>query len=161
MTDFDLGEIKFGTEPPINLNKNKEDPKPKAPRNTRSTTVRGPGRPSKNSTVNELKEDVTGFLMIAAMPLKMRDVHEDGTSCADLFVDFDKMKLTPEAENWAQSFAVVGSENKYIKAFFNMGEKTGAWMGLFFASQPFIMGIGAHHKVGRKHDATVEDYSVA
>src|SRR5947208_2735522 len=128
-----------------------EDPKPKTKATKsapRSTNARGPGRPSKTSAIKEMQEEIEGFLMMIAMPLKMRDHHPDGSSCADMFVDFDNGKLTDEAKTWAEAFATIGVDNKVIKNFFDMGDGVAKWAKLFFASQPFVMGMIWSHGPG-------------
>lgn len=146
---IDFGQIKFDDGP------NVQDPQPKpvksAPRKAAKSPAKNTGgRPTKASKINEMQEEIEGFLMLIAMPLKMRDTHEDGTSCGDLFVTLDEngLALTSEAVRWANAFAVVGVDNRYIQKFFEMGDGASKWLGLAMATQPFVVGIASAH-VGR------------
>lgn len=146
--EFDFDSIKFGDTPsPLP----DPEPKPKTPRVSKTGNGRGPGRPSKANAIKELQEEIEGFLMLTAMPLKMRDTHDDGSSCADMFIDFNAGKLTPEAQNWANALATVGVDNKYIQKFFTLGDGAGKWLQLAMATQPFILGIAGNHFMRGNH----------
>lgn len=157
MSDFDLSQIKLGEDlKPLSAEeiaamaddppKQKPTPKKAAPK---KTTNRSPGRPTKQSAIQELEEEISGFLMLAGTTILMRDKHPDGSSCGELFIT-PTFELAPEAANLAEKLAIVGVDNKYIKKFFDLGGETGKWMMLALAFQPFIMGPYINHVVMRR-----------
>lgn len=145
--EFNFDEIKFSEEPKL------KDPIPKSSPVKKTTRSPGAGRPTKQSKINEMQEEIEGFLMLIAMPLKMRDVHdyETGESCADLFMELTPkgVVLTDQAAKLANALAVVGVDNKYISKFFDMGDGVSKWLMLLMAVQPFVVGMYGNH-VGMK-----------
>lgn len=146
--DFDAlaSEIKFDKDPA---------PTTKSVRPPRKSTATGNsvGRPSKDSAIKSMAEEVEGLLLLAAMPLKMRDIHDYDTmeSCADMFMQYDPKKseivATPELKAWSMAFAKIGVENKFIRRFFESTEGVSNWLGLAMATQPFIVGFTTKHGV--------------
>jgi hypothetical protein len=147
--DLDFEDIKFTDgEPPVSLD---QDPKPKAaPKKTTPKTGAKPTRTrntTRSNAINELQENIEGFLFMLAVPIKMRDIHPDGSSCADLTLALDDkgMNLTVQAKQLAFALAQVGIDNTYIKKFFSMGDDAGKWVMLLQALQPFIMTTYSNH----------------
>lgn len=109
------------------------------------------GRPSKDKAINDMAEEMQGLMMLAMMPLKLRDIHdyESMSSCADMFITYDPKKneivATPELIAWSKAFAKVGIDNKYIRKFFESTDGVSNWLGLAMATQPFIVGFASHH----------------
>jgi len=145
----------------IKLEKNLADPQPKSnPTRKTSTNTRPVGRPSKQSRESELQKEIEGFLMLATMPLRMRDYHTwaipengDMITCADMFVEFAKdgsLVLTAEAKQLAAAFAHVAVDNKFLSKFFDMGDDVGKWLSLAMALQPFILGFMHNHVRAKK-----------
>jgi hypothetical protein len=163
--EIDFESVKFIS--PEVKEKDFLDPEPKTARPTKSAprsaskkppskSAAGTGR--KTAAVGELQESIEGFLMLLALPLKMRDIHdpETGESCGDLFIEFNEgaLQVTPEARNWAHALAVVGVDNKYISAIFGMGDDVGKWMQLALASQVLFTPVISAH-VGRRKNAGI------
>lgn len=147
---FDFSQLSFADEPKL------ADPAPKpsksVPRKATAKPVKNTGgRPSKAGKIADMQEEIEGFLMLIGVPLKMRDVHPDGSSCGDMFVNLDDngLHLSAEAIRWANAFATVGVDNSYIQKFFQMGDGASKWLGLAFATQPFIIGFASAH-VGQR-----------
>jgi len=156
--DFDLGQIKFD-EPKLVDPSPANSPAKKAaakkvgsPLGSRSSGP-GPGRPTKNSRINEMAEELVGFMAVLAIPLKMRDTHDDGSSCADVFLSPDSMEPTAELKDFAYKFATVGVDNKYISKFFAMGDDAGKWIMLMMSAQSLVMPIVmSHTRIGGGHE---------
>lgn len=146
--ELNFDDIKFVDSPP-----NMADPPPKPPKISKpsapTASAKPVGRPSKNSKINELQESIEGFLMLLAVPLKMRDIHDYETreSCGDMFLEITSKGagLTPEAKELANAFATVAIDNKYLYAFFNMGDTAGKYVHLAMALQPFVLGAIHSH----------------
>lgn len=143
--EIDFSAISFNDDSKL------KDPPPKSSPIKKTTAKRpssGPGRPTKASKINEMKEEITGLITMLAIPLKMRDRHSDGSSCADLFLNPETLGLTPEADRFAEQLAVVGVDNKFITKFFDMGDGATKWLMLAMSVQPLAMGIILNHRGG-------------
>lgn len=141
---FDFSKIKFDDSSTVSK---LADPAPKkapAKKTTGKLNSPGPGRPTKQSRIKEMQEEIIGFMSIAALPLKMRDRHPDGTSCGDMFIT-EEMEPTAILSDWAFKFAVIGVDNKYISKFFDMGDDVSKYLMLAMATQPFVMGAIGYH----------------
>lgn len=173
---IELGDISFDKDPePV--------AQPKAPRNRRTpkaaenetkpdvSTPRSVGRPTNEAIRTEaqeqLAEEVEGFMLLIGMGLMMRDQHEDGTSCAQLYMEFDPVKkeivATQEVKNFSAAMAVVGVDNRYIRAFFGSADGANKYLTLAMATLPFFKGMTEVHGMPsrrkREFDGDIEGLS--
>lgn len=158
-TPFDFSDIKFVDDKLDADPAPKSPPKKAAPKTGAKSTPRSTN--TKTRAISELQENIEGFLTMIAVPLKMRDIHPDGSSCADVIFTLDQrgMTLTDNTKQLAFALAQVGVDNKYISAFFSMGDNAGKWVLLLQALQPMVMTVYGNHAGGRSNAAA--DYSVA
>lgn len=159
---LDFSEIKFDSDPAP------KESKAQVPTQGKTTTNRGTRKPPpnrKDAEKAEMAEEIQGFLMLLGMPLSMRDRHEDGTSCADMFIQYDpnknKIEMTPDALAWSNAFAEIGIENKWIKRFFSMGDGASKWLTLAVATQPFVVSVLSNHPITRGARHYAGDSSLA
>ena len=150
---FDFDSVKFSEG-----NGKLEDPTPKS-KPSKAIPPSNRGRPTKASKQKELEDEISGLLMLIAMPLKMRDIHDYETmeSCADLFIQVTNKgaALTPEAQTFASALATCAVDNKYLSKFFDLGDGAGKWLMLALATQPLIVGIASAHVGHRRvHNAS-------
>lgn len=161
--DSELGEINFTAGMP------KADETPKPPIGTSDPKTskapakgRGVGRPSNDSKLTDVRAELAQIVKFATMPLRFRDIHEDGTTCADLFTEFDVKKnattLTPQANQFVDALAPVVFESPFLMKIITGGEALGKWGGLAFATYPLVAGIYSQHG-GRNANHEIIDES--
>lgn len=146
--DLELGEITFTGDPP----KEKEvDPAPKPPRNSRSV-----GRPSNETKLTDVKKELAQILQFAVLPLKFRDIHEDGTSCADVFIDYNeetrRTTLTAAADQWVDAAAPIVFDSPFLMKVITGGEAFGKWGKFAYATYMLGMPIYQAHGGRRGHE---------
>lgn len=140
-TDIDFDQIKFVGEPQVAS----ADPKPKR--------TRGPGRPSTESKLTDVRSEIGQLIKFISFPVKMRDQHEDGSSCADMLIYYDEKKkkteLTVEGGNLADAMAAIVIDSPFLMKMLQSGDLFGKWGGLAMAIYPIGMAIYENHGKAR------------
>jgi len=145
--EIDFSQIKFTGEPQAVS----ADPKPKS--------TRGRGRPSNESKITDVRSEIGQLIKFTAFPIKMRDVHYDGTSCGDLLIAYDdkkkKTELTQEGNNLADALTAIVVDSPFLMKMLQSGDLFGKWGGLAMALYPIGMAVYENHGHGRfNHDIT-------
>lgn len=156
--DLDLDEINF-TAPEI-----KQDPKPKTPKkSTNSGVNRSVGRPSRDSKVREVSQELESMLKLANLGLMSRDLHpifdEDDdekvvgyASCLSVYVGTNKQMmpvLTNEGKVFCDAAADIIVDSEFLMKILDSGDKMGKYLKLFMALQPLVMTVINNHGRGR------------
>ena len=150
-------EIDFSKIAYLGNEKMAADPEPKK---SRASSGRGPGRPSNDSKLTDVRKELGQLVKFIAMPLQMRDIHPDGSSCANLFIYLNekssKIELTPEATNFVDALAEVVFESKFLMKVLESGDLFGKYGALIMAAFPLGMGIYENHRRNPYADRTGE-----
>ncbi len=139
--EIDFSQIKFTGEPQTA----NADPKPKS--------TRRPGRPSSESKLTDVRSEIGQLIKFTAFPVKMRDTHEDGSSCADMLIYYDEKKkkteLTQEGGNLADALSAIVIDSPFLMKMLQSGDLFGKWGGLAMALYPIAMAVYENHGQGR------------
>lgn len=145
--DLDMSKIVFTGDLP------KDEPPKNPPK--KSAPSRPVGRPTNASKGNEVEKNIGDIIKMISMPLKMRDIHEDGSSCADVTIFYDekdaKFKLTKEGAQLAEAMKEVVVDSEFLMKVFTGGEILGKWGGLAFALWPVASTVYTNHSGGKNH----------
>lgn len=139
--DIDFSSIKFTGEPQVA----EADPKPKS--------GRGRGRPSNESKLSDVRNEIGQLIKFTSFPIKMRDVHVDGTSCADILIEYNvktkKTELTHEGDDLADALAAIVFDSPFLMKILQSGDFFGKYGALAFALYPIASAVYENHGKGR------------
>lgn len=140
-TDIDFSNIKFTGDTQVA----NSDPKPSA--------KRGRGRPSSESKLTDVRSEIGQLIKFTAFPVKMRDAHPDGSSCADMLIYYDEKKkkteLTQEGSNLADALAAIVIDSPFLMKMLQSGDLFGKWGALAMALYPIGMAVYENHGKSR------------
>jgi hypothetical protein len=161
--DLDLDKINFGAAP------FPKDPAPKS-QPKKSTSSRGPGRPSKASQETEVANEIASILFMLNMTLYMRDLHQEwrldpvtnepvellaSFTCLNVYVDVDnkgKPTTTEAGKAFCNALAAVVVDSPFLMKVLAGGDVMGKWMQLAFATYPLVQTVITNHGIpGRTH----------